>query len=133
MQRKWRRFDGRIWSRVEFLQCQRSRRIFTVGITVFLRFSYRMTQSNGSYLTDWLIDWLIIWCFTPYRHYFGHTTAEEKKRNKFVFVCPAPDYCKRIIFSVYDIWRNFNFGLFSVDLNLRFILIILIIPKQMHI
>ena len=62
MQRKWRRFDGRIWSRVEFLQCQRSRRIFTVGITVFLRFPYRITQSNGRYLLDWLIcfiDWLI--------------------------------------------------------------------------
>ena len=42
-------------------------------------------------------------------------------------------YCKRIIFSVYDIWRNFNFWLFSVDLNWRFILINLIIPKQMHI
>ena len=42
-------------------------------------------------------------------------------------------YCKRIIFSVYDIWRNFNFWLFSVDLNWRFILINLIIPKKMHI
>ena len=39
------------------------------------------------------------------------------------------NYCKRIIFSVYDIWRNFNFWLFSVDLNWRFILINLIIPK----
>ena len=38
-------------------------------------------------------------------------------------------YCKRIIFSVYDIWQNFNFWLFSVDLNWRFILINLIIPK----
>ena len=38
-------------------------------------------------------------------------------------------YCKRFIFSVYDIWRNINFWLFSVDLNWRFILINLIIPK----
>ena len=39
------------------------------------------------------------------------------------------DYCKRMIFSVYDIRRNFIFWLFSVDLNWRFILINLIIPK----
>ena len=26
------------------------------------------------------------------------------------------DYCKRIIFSVYDIWQTFNFLLFSVYL-----------------
>ena len=31
-------------------------------------------------------------------------------------------YCKRIIFSVYDIWQNLKFWLFSVDLNWRFIL-----------
>ena len=37
-------------------------------------------------------------------------------------------YCKRIIFSVYDILRNLNFWLFSVDLNWRFIPINLIIP-----
>ena len=31
-------------------------------------------------------------------------------------------YCKRIIFSVYDIWQNLKFWLFSVDLNWSFIL-----------
>ena len=31
-------------------------------------------------------------------------------------------YCKRILFSVYDIWQNLNFWLFSLDLNWRFIL-----------
>ena len=77
MQREWRRFDGRIWSRVEFLQCQRSRRIFTVGITVFLRFSYRITQSNGKYLLDWSIDWLVIWCFVLHQQCFGHITTQH--------------------------------------------------------
>ena len=28
---------------------------------------------------------------------------------------PAMKYCKHIIFSVYDIWRTFNFLLFSLD------------------
>ena len=43
------------------------------------------------------------------------------------------EYCKRIIFSVYNIWRNLNVWLFSVDLNWRFILINLIIPLAMYL
>ena len=31
-------------------------------------------------------------------------------------------YCKHFIFSVYDIWQNLNFWLFSMDLNWHFIL-----------
>ena len=44
------------------------------------------------------------------------------KLNRLGKIISAEKYCKRIIFSVYDIWRNFNFWLFSVDLNWRFIL-----------